>query len=81
VQCCYLIDKGIAALIPSKNQSRMVPAPPIKTWRRGNYARPAHDEADASSRTQMRQKLVRYFHAAQDAAKVSCQCNDEDGDK
>jgi hypothetical protein len=81
VLCRYLIDKGIAALIPTENQSRTIRVPPIKTWRQGNHARQLTTNADASSRTQMKRESVRDFHPAQDAAKVSCQCNDQDSDK
>src|SRR5260370_19193601 len=44
VQCRYLIDKGIAALIPTENQSRTIRAPPIKNVAPRESCPTAHEE-------------------------------------
>ncbi len=44
VQCRYLIDKGIAALIPTGNQSRTIRVPPIKNVAPRESCPTAHEE-------------------------------------
>ena len=44
VQCRYLIDKGIAALIPAEDQSRTIRAPPIKNVAPRESCPTAHEE-------------------------------------
>jgi hypothetical protein len=80
VQCRYLIDKGIAALIPTENQSRTIRVPPINAAPRKSCPT-AHDERRRKQPHSDEAESVRDFHPAQDAAKVSCQCNDEGSDK
>jgi hypothetical protein len=58
VRCPYLIDKEIAAIIPTENQSRTIRVPPIRTRRQGNHARQLTTNADASSRTQMKRNQL-----------------------
>jgi hypothetical protein len=53
----------------------------LRKRHQGNHARQLTTNADASRRTQMKPESVRDFHSAQDAAKMSCQCNDKDSDK
>ena len=82
MQCRYLIDKGIAALIPAEDQSRTIRAPPIKNVAPRESCPTAHEERRCKQpHSDETKKSVRYFHATQDAAKVSCQRNDQNSNE